>query len=68
MGTTFDSYNQGRSEPFSRRRATIVLLLLVAALSLIVLDELSFLDPVKSRAQAALRPVTQTLTQTRLVM
>lgn len=66
MRTTFDASNQPRSEPLSRRRATLLLLVLCAALALIVLDGQGYLDPLKGRAQRMLQPIAQTLTQTRV--
>ena len=66
MRTTFDAPNQRRSEPLSRRRFSLILLLLCGALALIALDQQGWLDPVKSRAQNALLPLTRPLTQTRI--
>jgi rod shape-determining protein MreC len=66
MRTTFDASNQPRSEPLGRRRATLLLLLVFAALGLIVLDGQGALDPVKSHARGALQPIAERLTQARL--
>lgn len=68
MRTTFDAPNQQRSEPLSRSRATLLLLTVVLALTLIVLDNQGFLDPIKGRVQSVLQPVAQTLTQTRIAL
>ena len=68
MRTTFDAPNQRRSEPLRGRRISLLLLLLLGALSLIVLDGQGWLDPVKSKAQQALEPAAQTLTQTRIAI
>jgi rod shape-determining protein MreC len=66
MRTTFDAPNERRSITLSRRRVTLLLLLVAIALGLILLDEQGNLDTVKGRAQAILQPVAQTLTQTRI--
>jgi rod shape-determining protein MreC len=66
MRTTFDAPNDRRSISLSRRRLTLVLLLIAAALGLILLDEYGTLDPVKGRLQAVLQPIEQALTQTRI--
>lgn len=45
---------------------TLLLLLLLAALSLIVLDGGGYLDPVKGWLQSRVQPIAQALTQTRI--
>ena len=66
MRTTFDAPKEPRSITLSRRRLTLLLLLIATALGLILLDETGELDPVKGRIQAFLEPVEQSLTQTRI--
>lgn len=68
MRTTFDAPNERRSPTLSRRRVTLLLLLIAIALGLIILDEQGHLDGVKGRIQAVLQPVEQTLTQTRITI
>lgn len=66
MRTTFDAPNERRSPTLSRRRVTLLLLLVAISLGLILLDEQGHLDGVKGQIQAVLRPVEQRLTQTRI--
>lgn len=68
MRTTFDATNSPRSAPLSRRRVSLLLLLILGALMLIFLDQQGRLDPLKGQLQRALQPATQTLTQTRIRM
>lgn len=66
MRTTFDAPNERRSPTLSRRRVTLLLLLIAIALGLIILDEQGHLDGPKGQIQAVLRPIEQQLTQTRI--
>lgn len=68
MRTTFDAPNERRSPTLSRRRVTLLLLLIAIALGLIVLDEQGHLDGAKGQIQAVLQPIEQTLTQTRITI
>ncbi len=66
MRTTFDAPKPDRSDTLRGRRISLILALLLLALTLIVLDGQGLLDPVKGRAQRLLLPITQSLTQTRI--
>lgn len=66
MRTTFDAPNERRSPTLSRRRVTLLLLLIAIALGLIILDEQGHLDGPKGQIQAVLQPIEQSLTQTRI--
>ncbi len=66
MRTTFDSANNSRSEPLGRRRATLLLLLVLGALALILLDSAGQLDSVKGRLQVLAQPASRTLTEARI--
>ncbi|MBV9788262.1 MAG: rod shape-determining protein MreC [Chloroflexi bacterium] len=68
MRTTFDAPNERRSPTLSRRRVTLLLLLIAIALGLIILDEQGHLDGAKGQIQAVLQPIEQTLTQTRITI
>jgi rod shape-determining protein MreC len=66
MRTTFDAPKEPRSITLSRRRLTLLLLLIATTLGLILLDGTGELDSVKGRIQAFLLPVEQRLTQARI--
>jgi len=66
MRTTFDNANDSRSEPLGRRRATLVLLLVLSVLALVLLDSAGRLDGIKGRLQVLAQPASRTLTEARI--
>lgn len=68
MRTTFDNANDSRSEPLGRRRAVLLLVLVLGALTLVLLDSAGQLDGVKGRLQVLAQPSSRSLTEARITI
>lgn len=67
MRTTFEtSSTRARYSGLNRITLRLTLVLILLSLALVALDNIGVLHPVKSQAQALLRPLERGLTQTRL--